>query len=42
SATHPRGGNHVIDNDEILDRRLVSSMGLEETDASSAVATCVG
>ncbi|MCI12765.1 hypothetical protein A2U01_0033872, partial [Trifolium medium] len=42
SATQLRGGNHIIDNDEVLDIRIVSSMGLEETDASSAVATCVG
>ncbi|MCI40739.1 hypothetical protein A2U01_0061972, partial [Trifolium medium] len=28
SVMQPRGGNHVIGNDEILDRRVVSSMGL--------------
>ncbi|MCI30913.1 hypothetical protein A2U01_0052124, partial [Trifolium medium] len=39
SVTHPRGGNHVIDNDETLDRRLFSSMGFEGTDASSGPAT---
>ncbi|MCI03881.1 hypothetical protein A2U01_0024922 [Trifolium medium] len=38
-VTQMRGGNHVIDNDEILDRRAVSSMGLEGTDASSGSAT---
>ncbi|MCI53208.1 hypothetical protein A2U01_0074454, partial [Trifolium medium] len=38
-VTQLRGGNHVIDNDEVLDRRMVSWMGLEGTDASSAVAT---
>ncbi|MCI40931.1 hypothetical protein A2U01_0062164, partial [Trifolium medium] len=39
--TQLRGGNHVIDNDEALDRRAVSSMGLERADVSSAAATCV-
>ncbi|MCI39740.1 hypothetical protein A2U01_0060972, partial [Trifolium medium] len=28
SMRQPRGGNHVIGNDETLDRRVVSSMGL--------------
>ncbi|MCI48560.1 hypothetical protein A2U01_0069803, partial [Trifolium medium] len=42
SVTRLRGGNHVIDNDEVLDRRVVSSMGLERTDVSSAAATCAG
>ncbi|MCH93066.1 hypothetical protein A2U01_0014013, partial [Trifolium medium] len=36
-----RGGNHVIDNDEVLDRRVVSLMGLEETGALSGSATCL-
>ncbi|MCI50594.1 hypothetical protein A2U01_0071838, partial [Trifolium medium] len=42
SVTQLRGGNHVSDIDEVLDRRMVSSMGLEETDVSSAAATCAG
>ncbi|MCI48477.1 hypothetical protein A2U01_0069720, partial [Trifolium medium] len=41
TVTQLRGGNHVIDNDEVLDKRVVSSMGLEETDASSGSATCL-
>ncbi|MCI46338.1 hypothetical protein A2U01_0067578, partial [Trifolium medium] len=35
-----RGEICVEDNDDLLVRRVVSWMGLEGTDASSAVATC--
>ncbi|MCI70497.1 hypothetical protein A2U01_0091760, partial [Trifolium medium] len=37
-----RGEIFVEDNDDVLERLEVSLRGLEETDASSAVATCVG
>ncbi|MCI97427.1 hypothetical protein A2U01_0118728, partial [Trifolium medium] len=30
------------DNDDVLERREVSLIGLEETDVSSAAATCAG
>ncbi|MCI18046.1 hypothetical protein A2U01_0039197 [Trifolium medium] len=35
-----RGGIFVEDNDDVLEKCEVSLKGLEETDASSAVATC--
>ncbi|MCI35099.1 hypothetical protein A2U01_0056320 [Trifolium medium] len=41
-VAHMRGGDHVTDNDEILDRHAVSLMGVEETCASSVAATCKG
>ncbi|MCI59684.1 hypothetical protein A2U01_0080939, partial [Trifolium medium] len=37
-----RGGVFAEDNVDVLERREASLAGLEETDASSAVATCVG
>ncbi|MCI97991.1 hypothetical protein A2U01_0119293, partial [Trifolium medium] len=37
-----RGGISVEDNDDVFERCEVSLIGLEETDASSVVATCAG